>query len=229
MNKISDIDSVILCGGLGKRLRSEIGEAQKVMAQVKGVPFLDHHLASFKKQGIRRVILCTGYKADEVEDYYRQHSHDLAIEFSREDKPLGTGGAVKHARLFIESDLFLVINGDSFIEMDLSRLLNYHATKKAQATIVMAKVQDAKDFGTIVLDEQNRITQFNEKNSASAGYVNAGVYCFSKSVLDVMPAQENFSLEYDVFPRLAGGDIFGFPVDCSFIDIGTPQRFKKAQ
>ena len=229
MTKISQINAVILSGGLGKRLRSEIGESQKVMTQVKGVPFLDYHLTSLKKQGIGKIILCTGYKSDEVEAYYRTHSYGLNIQFSREDKPLGTGGAVKQARAMIDSDPFFVMNGDSFVDIDLGAILQYHMLKQSKVSVVIARVLDAKDFGTIILDAQNCIIQFEEKNTSDASYVNAGVYCFSKSVFDLMPAQEHFSLEYDVFPRLAGRDIFGFLVDKSFLDIGTPERLNQAK
>jgi len=101
--KTSDCDCVILCGGLGERLRGIIGEAPKVMAQINGRPFLDFILDYLKDQQVQRVILCTGYKADVIENYYRRRDCGLTVDFSRENEPLGTGGALRHAADHVQS------------------------------------------------------------------------------------------------------------------------------
>ncbi len=224
---LEGIDAVVLCGGLGKRLRSEIGESQKVMAEVKGEPFLNIILEHLKKQGVERIILCTGYKADNVEDYYRKNNFGLTIEFSKEDKPLGTGGAVKHAQGLIKSNPFFVLNGDSFCEVDFPALVKFYQKKKAGAALVVSQVQDSKDFGGITLDGSNRITAFQEKQGVDA-YVNAGVYCFNPNIFALMPETDQFSLEYDVFPKILDKNVFGFLIEKPFTDIGTPERYKTA-
>ncbi|MCK5179792.1 MAG: NTP transferase domain-containing protein, partial [Candidatus Omnitrophica bacterium] len=92
---MKDCDCVILCGGLGARLQSVVKDVPKVMAEVNGAPLLDLMIEHLKKQGAARIVLCTGYQAEAVENYYREHDFGMVIDFSREEEPLGTGGAVK--------------------------------------------------------------------------------------------------------------------------------------
>lgn len=234
---LANTDVAVLCGGLGTRLRNVIGETQKTMATVAGEPFLNLVLEYLKNHGFSRVILCTGYQAEQVEEYYKNRDVGLKLEFSREHEPLGTGGAIKNARGKIHSENFIVLNGDSFCPVQYPAFLNYHQQKKAIVTIAVSQVADSRDYGTVLLDEQNHITGFKEK-SASAwsqavpGYVNAGVYCFNHTALSLMPPQVVFSLEKDVFPTLPqriGKDFYGFPVEGEFMDIGTNVRFQAAQ
>ncbi len=230
MPDLAQIDTLILCGGLGNRLRSTIGETQKVMAEINGRPFLDLLIQHLKEQGLRRVILGTGYRSQAVEEYYQQHNPGLTIEFSREAEPLGTGGAVKNAEHFILSDPFFVLNGDSFCPVDYSRLLDVHCSQKARITIVIRRVEDAKDYGSVRLDADRRIVRFDEKkNQAGARMVNAGIYCFNRDVLSLMTWGNNFSLERDLFPSLKKGDLAGHVTEADFYDIGTPERFSRAQ
>ncbi len=229
MNDLSDIDALILCGGLGKRLRSVDDQIPKVMMPVKGVPFLDHIIDYVKGQGITRVVLCTGYKARMIEDHYRDLNGEMVIDFSRELEPLGTGGAVRNAQELVVSDSFIVFNGDSLCSVDLKDLFQAHQTFGATATLTVSKVSEGKDYGGIVLGANNQITAFNEKSEDVISFANAGVYCFKQSIFSLMPPQENFSLEYDVFPSLVSQGLYGFQTEKSFQDIGTPERYKQAQ
>ena len=224
------IDAVILCGGLGKRLRPVIGGSPKVMAKIGDRPFLDLILDSLQKQGLQRVILSTGYNADIIEGYYRKKKGDLSIEFSREDIPLGTGGAVKYARNLIKSDPFLVLNGDSFCSVDFRQFIHFHLSKRACGTIVLSKTDETQDFGAITIDHSNKIVNFQEKvDEASTQYVNAGIYCFRNDIFDFMPEEQTFSIEKDFFPKVVQHDLYGFVSEEDFIDIGTPQRYSQAK
>ena len=224
---IEALDVVILCGGLGTRLRSSIGESQKVMADVNGKPFLDFHVEHLKKQGVERIILCTGYKREEVENYYRANETEIAIDFAREFEPLGTGGAIKNAEPLIESDPFVVLNGDSFCPFDLNELLDQYFKQDKLAAIAVAEKKDASDYGTIALDDSNGITAFKEKQSDVSGFVNAGIYCFSGEIFLSFPHEDKFSLEHDVFPKLAeDSQMVGVKVKDEFYDIGTPEKYK---
>ena len=230
MSILSNIDVSILCGGLGKRLRSEIGESQKVMAKVGDDPFLDILLKDLSQQGFKRVILCTGFQAQTLEDYYRKNNLGLTIEFSREKEPLGTGGAVKLTQTLVQSDPFVVMNGDCYSEVNYQKLVEFYRAKKARIAMVVTKTEDAKDFGTITLDDKKRIISFQEKIAGTGvKYINTGIYCFEKNIYASMPPQPAFSLEMDVFPKWAGKEFYGFEIDRGFIDIGTPERYKKAQ
>ena len=227
---VNDHDGIILCGGLGTRLQSVTGDTPKVMAEVNGAPFLDLIIGHLKDQGIERIILCTGHKADLVENHYRDHDFGLTIDFSREEEPLGTGGALKNAQEIISSDTFFVFNGDSFLPVDLQALLDFHKEKDAVASILVSRVSEAKDFGSLEIDASDRVTGFCEKIEGNAQpLVNAGVYCFDREVFSLMPEEENFSLETNLFPLLVGKQFYGYLTGQKFMDIGTPQRYESVK
>ncbi len=225
---IEDLDVVILCGGLGTRLRPSIGEAQKVMADVNGKPFLDFHIEHLKGQGVERIILCTGYKSEEVENYYRSRDNDIAIDFAREFEPLGTGGAIKNAEPLIESDPFVVLNGDSFCAFDLNALLKEYFKEERLASIVVGCKKDVSDYGTVEVNGDGLVTAFKEKTQTKQeGFVNAGVYCFSGEIFLSFPEGDKFSLERDVFPQLTQAkNISSVVMEEEFFDIGTPKKYK---
>jgi D-glycero-alpha-D-manno-heptose 1-phosphate guanylyltransferase len=222
-------DCVVLCGGLGKRLRALVTDNNKTMALVNKRPFLDLILAHIKQQGGQRVILCTGYKADKVEEYYRHNNQGLDIVFSREDEPLGTGGAIKKAVDLVHSDVFFAMNGDSHCPLNYAHMLADYKEKNAQALIAVSKVEDSNDYGGVAMAESRRIVRFEEKRKdRPAPYVNAGVYCLSRQIFEAVPMPERFSIEYDFFPKLIHHDFYGYIHQQSFWDIGTPERYQKA-
>ena len=222
-------DFIVLCGGLGKRLRALVTDNNKTMAMLNNRPFLDLILAHIKTQGGGRVILCTGYKADKVEEYYRRNSQGLTIEFSREEEPLGTGGAIKQAVSSVQTDTFFALNGDSHCPLDYASMLEDYRAKNARALIAVSKIDDNKDYGGVALDDRQRILSFEEKSEQGpAQYVNAGVYCLNRRIFDVVSMPERFSIEYDFFPRLLNQGFYGYVHGQSFWDIGTPERYQKA-
>ncbi len=225
---LEEIDVVILCGGLGKRLRTVDESTPKVMMAFEDRPFLDIVIERMADQGFQRFVLCTGYKADWVENYYRNYETDVIIDFSREEEPLGTGGAVMNARPIVDSDPFIVLNGDCYCEVDYQKFVDYHHQVEATASIVAAEVPDSKDYGSLVMDDDSRILQFLEKQDKGGQFINAGRYCFSQDVFDVMPDTPKFSMEYDVFPALIEEGLYGFKTQGEFFDIGTPERYQKA-
>lgn len=230
--KLSEVDVVILCGGLGTRLRSTIGESQKTMANVGEEPFLNKVLRYLKAEGFSRVILAVGYQAQQVKDYYSNHDLGLKVEFSFEETPLGTGGAIKNAKSLVKSDVFFAMNGDCFCALDYAEFLKFHLTRKSTATLSVATIADSREYGTIILGDKDVIQGFEEKKDVTGGgFVNVGAYCFNKEVLEMMP-QEKFSIERDFFPLLPATlkDRFcGFVVDTEFLDIGTPDRYSNAE
>lgn len=226
---LENIDVLILCGGLGKRLRSEVGETQKVMASVNDRPFLDLLLQYLANQGFCRVVLLTGYQGEIVEQYYQRNPWNLTIKFSQEKEPLGTGGAIKNAKAFVRSSPFFALNGDCFCAMNYNRFLEFHLKKKALATLSVSKIRNKKDFGSIVLNAKNEIQGFLEKTSQNVSpVVNTGIYCFEKEIFQWMPKKKRFSIETEFFPTLVGKRFFGFSSRAPFLDIGTPERYKIA-
>jgi D-glycero-alpha-D-manno-heptose 1-phosphate guanylyltransferase len=218
-------DVVILAGGFGKRLASVTGGGQKVLATVGGKPFLEILIDYIAAQGGRRFILCTGHGAADVEKYFA-NKKNVEIVFSVETEPLGTGGAIKQGASHVRTDTFLAMNGDCFCVIDYNALIAAHQKQKANATIAVTLMPDAREYGTIELDEQKRITAFKEKQpEAKAAFINTGTYCLTQNVFDLAQTPHKFSIEYDFFPKLVGQKFYGFEVENKFIDIGTPERY----
>jgi len=223
-------DVVILCGGAGTRLRDVVADRPKPMADVSGMPFLSlliEHIASF---GFRRFVLCVGHKSEVIESYFRSGCGDVSIVLSREQAPLGTGGALWNARPMIHGRTFVALNGDSFCPVDYPCCLQFHAARSASATIAVTPVRDAAEYGTVEVADQGRIASFGEKSRREKGLVNAGVYAFETEVLDRLTWPVPFSLERDVFPCMAAnGRLSGWRTAGPLLDIGTPERYRDAQ
>jgi D-glycero-alpha-D-manno-heptose 1-phosphate guanylyltransferase len=221
----------ILVGGLGTRLRSITRELPKPMITVAGKPFLEHLIEKLASQNIQDVILCVGYGAQTVMDYFENgRKWGIHIQYSQEKELLGTAGAIKNAEIFAEKENF-VLNGDSFFDINYKKMLEIHFKKKAMVTIACIHTQDTGDYGNIAIDRDYRILGFKEKVSASnGGLISGGIYIFDRSVFNAIPKDQKVSLEEDIFPALATqGTCFAFPSDGYFIDIGTPERFERAQ
>lgn len=220
---MSAVEAVILCGGLGRRLRPAVKGRPKPMAEVAGRPFLDILLARLRGQGVRRFVLCAGYRAD----FIRRHYSEIpGVAVSEEKRPLGTAGAVKNARRLIKGRSFLVLNGDSFCAADLRRFAAFHRRKKAAVSLVLSKASGRGDTGTVRLAADGRVSSFSEK-SGRGGLVNAGIYLMDRALLDAVPAGRKYSFEYDLFPGLRR--LYGFRTAAPLLDIGTPERYRAAE
>ncbi len=226
-----EIDVVILCGGRGKRLRPLTLYRPKPMLKIKGRPFLDILISYIASFGFRRFILCVGYKAKVIRDYYNKKNASLEILFSQESKALGTGGAVRAAYRFIQSPFFLITNGDSLCKVNLKRFIDFHFKKRSFLSIVITKCKEISQYGLIKLDKSQRIISFQEKTDSSGGYfVNAGIYIFKKSSLVYFPKNSFFSLEEDYFPKVVKEkEVYGYKTNKPLIDIGTIRRYQLAK
>ena len=232
---IGSIDTLILCGGKGTRLQSILPDKPKILAVIGDSPFIKYLLNYLESEGIKRVILCTGYKHDQIEEWVRTSYHgDLDILFSREKRSMGTGGAIKNAEYLIEGDCFIVINGDTFLELNYYDFVKFFLEVKAIALLALARISDVKGFGYVEIDSKNRIISYREKPNSKkmSGLINGGAYVFSRIVLDSIPSKSTASLEYDIFPSILGEfdhDIYGFVTYDPLIDIGTPENLYKAK
>jgi NDP-sugar pyrophosphorylase family protein len=223
-------DVVILAGGLGKRLHSVTGGAQKVLARIGSQPFLEILIDYIASQGGARFILCVGHGSDEVEAYFKDKYRDREIIFSREGSPLGTGGAIKQGSQHVKTDQFLAMNGDCFCVIDYKKLIAFHQKHKAEATLAMTLMPDARDYGTIEVASNGTIEAFKEKQPLMReAFINTGTYCFDRGVFSLVKTPSKFSIELDFFPHLTGKGFYGFEVENKFIDIGTPDRYQWAQ
>ncbi len=225
------IDAVILAGGLGTRLQGIVVDRPKPMAVIRGRPFLDILIDDLARQGVRRFILCIGHRGDQIVAHLRSRS-DAEFVFSEESKPLGTGGALRHAAHLIRSDPFLALNGDSLCRIDYGRFLAFHRERNAKASIVVAAARGRSDGGTVELANDACVVRFHEKAQAgnAAAYMNAGIYLLPKDLPASWRQSNPFSIEHDIFPKLARRKkCYGFLVGAEVVDIGTPERYLEAQ
>lgn len=222
------LTAVILAGGLGTRLRPLVGNCPKVLAPVNNRPFLSYLLDQLSSNGFSHVILCTGYGADIISAAFGSVYKGLTIEYSQETKPLGTGGAIRDAIPHIKTDHILVMNGDSYINVDLKIYIKWHFQNQIDVSLLLTKVSDASRYGRVDVDKNGLVKKFVEKGEVTTpGWINAGVYILDKNLFSHTPTGEPFSLEHDFFPSLVGKGIYGFQCKCAFIDIGTPESYDK--
>ena len=223
--------AIILAGGFGTRLQNVVQDLPKPMAPVNGEPFLNYQLRYLKHFGINRVILCTGHLAEKIESYYGSSFEGIAVAYSREQSPLGTGGAVKMALQFVQEQEVLVLNGDSFFDLDLKTFEQQFRTSNASAAIALRRVDEAGRYGQIELDKDHRIVSFHEKSpEQKQGLINAGIYILNKKTFPDHTPGSAFSIEKDYFEKKCGTLVMkGFEYEGYFIDIGIPQDYAKAQ
>lgn len=222
-------ESIILCGGMGSRLRSVINLSPKPLAPIGDRVFLDLLVESLIEQNVKKIIFAVGYMREQIILRYRG-LHGVEVCFSTEEKQLGTGGAVKQATKYLEENFFLTINGDSYIDIAYSDLAKEIYKKKSDSLILVNKnIGNRSDVGLIEISEDRmRITGFSgsdfiEKNR----YVNCGVYIFNKNYFMKEPL-EIFSLENFFLPRLVKETcVIPYITKSILYDIGTPERYLK--
>lgn len=226
------MQALILAGGAGTRLRSVLGESlNKPMAPIANRPFLEYLITHLREQNIVDIVLCVGYHADLIQSYFGAGERwGVSVTYSRESDYLGTGGAVKLAEDLIQGEDFLVLNGDSFFDVNVRAMGRFHRTVGAAATLALARVEDAGRFGVARIDDQQAVVGFTEKTGAAEpGLINGGVYVLRREVLRLMPRGSACSLERDVFPALVGHGLYGYPSAGYFIDIGVPADYRRLE
>jgi mannose-1-phosphate guanylyltransferase len=224
------VKAVILVGGEGTRMRPLTCNVPKPMIPVVNRPFMDHVVGLLTRHGITEIILAIQYLSSSFEQHYRDGSQ-LGVSFVqvREDKPLGTAGAVKNVEAHL-SDTFVVFNGDIMTDLDLSAMLRFHRAKKSKVTIALTPVDDPTAYGLVELQPGGRIRRFLEKprwEDVTSNLINAGTYIIEPEVLRYAPPGEFYMFERGLFPTLLeeGQPMFGFPSDSYWMDIGTPQKY----
>jgi NDP-sugar pyrophosphorylase family protein len=225
-------DAVVLCGGAGLRLRSVTGNLPKVMASVAGRPFLELLLRQLQGHGFERVILAVGYRKEVIRAHFGEQTAGLNLAYSVESSPLGTGGALRNAAGLLESDSVLVLNGDSYTDVDLYGFVVDHGESNADLSLVVVPADGRDDGGAVQVDGKGRVEQFAEKKSQSGSrYANAGIYMLSRTLLYGIAPGHPISLEEELFPqwleRRSYIHAHVFWGRC--VDIGTPERYREAQ
>jgi D-sedoheptulose 7-phosphate isomerase len=221
------IEAVILCGGLGQRLRPVLPDRPKPLALVGDRPFLEWLVLALAVAGIRRIVLATGYLGEAIEQALGDGRRwQVELVYSHETEPLGTGGALRLAAGKAHGSPLLVLNGDSYCRVQLDRMLRFHRDRQAQVTMWLHRHPDAGRYGTVELGGDGAVSQFLEKGRSGAGLISCGVYLVERPVIETIPEHRAVSLERDVFPGLAG--LYGMVGSGTFLDIGTPEALAKA-
>jgi len=228
---IQDLKAVLLVGGLGTRLRSVVPGTPKVLASIGKTPFLDLLVQQLSSQGLHRLVMCSGYLAHKIENRFGDGKEwGVSIEYSKEEQPLGTAGAIKNAERYLRDvSTFIAMNGDSFLEVNFCDLMDFHRRTSAAVTLAVVRVKNTGRYGTVQVDRTGRVEGFAEKTEKTkSGLVNGGVYIFNKSILQHIPSGHS-SLEKDVFPALIDCGVYAQEQHGIFIDIGTPVDYARAQ
>lgn len=222
---------IILAGGLGTRLRSVVSDVPKCMAPVAGKPFLWYLLKYLSHFNVERVVLSVGYLRDAIIDWIDENGNEFSFEFdfAIETTPLGTGGGIKLALEKCVSNDVVVLNGDTFFNVDLDVLYGQHRLYPAAITLALKPMEHFARYGNVRINN-NMIVDFEEKKYCEKGLINGGVYIISKSenlLFNGLP--EKFSFETDVLqPQCLNGNLYGIVQDGYFIDIGIPDDYERA-
>ena len=250
------MQAILLCGGMGTRLRSVVSDRPKPMADICGKPFLQYLLEMLRDKGITEVIFALGYMGEMIEEYFQDGSaFGLKIAYSYEEEPLGTGGAIRNALPKILEEEVLVLNADTYFPMDYQGLLRFHQENDGDFSLATRAIEDISRYGAVRRDPAGRILAWNEKlgdggqqpgegskqpiegnaqQAASAspkslsGEINGGIYVMKKSLIAEIPEGKH-SLEQDCIPKWLseGKRIFGLPFHGYFMDIGIPKDYQQ--
>jgi histidinol-phosphate phosphatase family protein len=221
--------AVVLAGGFGTRLRTVVADRPKVLVPVAGRRFLAYLLDQLADAGLQQAILCTGYLGAQVREAFGERWRTVYLKYSQEQEPLGTAGALRQALDMFPTDEMLVLNGDSFCDVDLRALTHEHRRRRAAATMVVTEVSDVSRYGAVNVDSSGAISGFVEKGIGGPGLVNAGVYVLDAAFVAAIPRGPQVSIERDWFPQRIGKDLCAFRVNGHFVDVGTPESYATAQ
>lgn len=217
------MEAIILCGGLGTRLRAVVKDVPKPMAPVGGKPFLEFIFEFLKKQGVKSVVLAVSYKYEVIQEYFKDSFLGIKIRYSIEKEPLGTGGAIKEALKLCEEEQIFVLNGDSLFEIDLKNL----RLKGAKICLALKKMVDFERYGAVKVSESGEIAEFKEKSFCKEGLINGGIYLLKRDVFENYKLSNRFSfeefLEQNYKSLKARAELF----EDYFIDIGIVSDYEK--
>ncbi len=223
-------EAVILAGGFGTRLQSVVSDVPKPLAPIRGRPFVAWLLDAMADQGMRRVVLATGYLGDLVAAALGAHWRGMVLVYSHEHEPLGTGGAIAQAARQIQSDTFFAINGDTWLEVDYRAFDVAMHDAKIPLGMALANVEDTSRYGAVNV-QQGFVEGFVEKGRRGPGYINAGVYRIDRTLIgDFLEKKGSFSFETDVLvPAASRKALAAYTQTRAFIDIGVPDDYLRAQ
>lgn len=225
------MDVIVLVGGKGTRLSSVINNLPKPLAPIGNQPFFDLVLYKLREAfgESLHLILATGHLHDCFEQYALANQHLAKISLSQELQPLGTGGAIRQAMQLSTQEQVLVLNGDSYFDIDYYAFTQQTSDKNA-ISLAAAYVPDISRFGALAINQDTSIvTEFLEKGRQGAGYINAGVYLINKARFLANTVNASFSFELYLSELATTKTLYSRCYKAAFVDIGTPEDYQKAQ
>jgi mannose-1-phosphate guanylyltransferase/phosphomannomutase len=225
--------AVVMAGGEGSRLRPLTINRPKPMVPIVDRHVLAHIIELLKRHGITEIVMTVQYLANVIQDHFGDGSaYGVHIEYSLEEQPLGTAGSVKNAERLLREP-FLVISGDALTDFDLSKIIEFHRSHGATATITLTRVPNPLDYGVVVVDERGYVRQFLEKPSWGEVFsdtVNTGIYVVTPEIFRYIEKGAFTDWSKDVFPRmLRSGNIpIGYVAEGYWTDIGTIEEYMRA-
>ena len=225
--------AILLVGGMGTRLLPLTLKTPKPMLQVAGVPFTEHQIRKAASAGISEIVLATSYKSELFEPYFGGgEKFGIKIKYAVEHSALGTGGGIRNAANHLSDfDQIVIFNGDVLSGHDLKGQIEFHQKSKADVTLYLTQVKDARPYGCVELLANNQVKSFLEKmENPISNQINAGCYIFNPDVINQIPADQVVSVERQTFPDLisSGAKVFGYIDNSYWLDIGTPAALVKA-
>lgn len=224
------MQAIILVGGLGTRLKKVVSDVPKPMADVNGRPFLSFIIEKLVRNRINNIILAIGYKGDIIKDYFKNGNRfNCNIEYSVENTQLGTGGAVINARNLITDNDILVMNGDTYFNLNLKDFIDSYHKNNTVFEMALRKIDNANRYGAVEFDGQLNINKFVEKGVMSeSSFINGGMYILNKNILDKYDTNVEISMEKCIIPDVLDKyGIKGYLSEDYFIDIGIPEDYYK--
>ena len=223
------MEAIVLAGGLGTRLAGRLDGLPKPMASIAGRPFLELLLDRLQTAGCGRCMLSVGYRREAIQSHFGATFRGMSLDYVVEETPLGTGGAIRKALDYARESSVLVLNGDTFLDVDYAALLNFHRAAQPPLTMAITPQANIARYGGVVVEDA-RIAGFEEKGRTGPGWVNAGVYAIQRNFAWPASLPEKFSFETDLLmPEAVRIHCTVFPVETFFLDIGVPEDLDRAQ
>lgn len=221
---------MIMAGGFGTRLKELTKDTPKPMLKIDGKPMLEVLIDRLVDQGFYRFCISTHFMSEKIMDYFGSgSSKNILIDYVHENEPLGTAGALGLLKRNLTRDLpFFVTNGDVLTSLNYSRLLEFHSTEQAAATMCIKSFEYQIPYGVVEF-AGNQFSGIVEKPTATYS-VNAGIYMLNPEVIDMIPGNTNITMP-EIFEQLLdqGKPTSVFPIHEYWLDIGRPEEFRKAQ
>ena len=227
--------AVILAGGKGTRLSPVLGEkTPKALADIGGMPLLEHQLKFLQRNGVKEVWLLLGYLGKEIEHFCKQKDWGVVLHYTQEEQPLGTAGALKQLEKEMKEDFF-TLSGDIMINFDLQRFVDWHARKEGIASLMVHSNDHPFDSELVEVDKQGKVLSLlrrpHVEDLVFRNLSIASLYIFSPRIFPYISKGEKSDMEKDVLPKLlqAKERLYAYNTPEYIKDMGTPERLEQVR